>query len=244
VVGQYAARYINVTPRALLFKRAFFDLQAFWVERVVELAHIDRLIAWHDWTSLSALVNSDGWHAIDEAVHNGDPAEVAHRSWLALRATLGAPQHGCFWYEVEDEGHQIRLHFANREGPGALGPGRRAARRAELASAMDEARRVAPQAARVRGGSWLYHLPGYRALFPPRFLAGVTEADSRREVGQLALWGQFVRGDGELYQPRTDQFVRACEEATHVRDLIAAFPLKKLNVVGALDDLVAWVNRP
>ncbi|WP_134005911.1 hypothetical protein [Kribbella sp. VKM Ac-2566] len=52
----------------------------------------------------------------------------------------------------------------------------------------------------------MYHLPGYRALFPPSFLAGAVEADSRREVGQLALWGQFVRGDGELYQPRTDPF--------------------------------------
>ena len=110
---------IRVTTRALHFKKAFFDLQGFWVERVVELAGVDRLTAWHDWTSTAALVDSDGWHAIDDAVHNGDPAAVAHRSWLVLRATLGAAQHGCFWYEVEDEGRQIRLHFANREGPGA-----------------------------------------------------------------------------------------------------------------------------
>ncbi|TCC08347.1 hypothetical protein [Kribbella soli] len=97
-----------MTTRALHFKKAFFDLQAFWVERVVELADVDRLTAWHDWTSTAALVNADGWHAIDEAVHNGDPAAVAHRSWLTLRATLGAAQHGCFWYEVEDEGREIR----------------------------------------------------------------------------------------------------------------------------------------
>lgn len=232
-----------MTTRALLFNRAFFDLQAFWVEHVIELAHVDRLTAWHDWTSMSALVNSDGWHAIDEAVRNGDPPEVAHRSWLALRATLGASQHGCFWYDVEDEGRQIRLHFANREGPGALGYARRATRRAELASALNDACRVAPHAERLRGGSWLYHLPGYRALFPPSFLTQAVDADSRREVGQLALWGQFVRGDGELYQPRTDQFVHACKEATDVGDLIAAFPLKKLDVVGALDDVLAWVNR-
>ncbi|WP_134132325.1 hypothetical protein [Kribbella pratensis] len=89
----------------------------------------------------------------------------------------------------------------------------------------------------------MHHLPGYRALFPPSFLAGAVEADSRREVGQLALWGQFVRGDGELYQPRTDPFVRACERATQVGDLIAAFPLKKVTVIGALDDVLAWVNR-
>lgn len=233
-----------MTTRALAFSRAFFDLQAFWVKHVVELAHIDRLTAWHDWTSMSALVDSDGWRAIDEAVRNGDPAEVAHRSWLALRATLGASQHGCFWYDVEDEGRQIRLHFANREGPGALGYARRAARRAELASALNDACRGAPYAERLRGGSWLYHLPGYRALFPPSFLAQAVDADSRREVGQLALWGQFVRGDGELYQQRSDQFVHACKEATDVGDLIAAFPLKKLNVVGAFDDVLAWVNRP
>ncbi|MGZ0149092.1 hypothetical protein ACXJJ3_18625 [Kribbella sp. WER1] len=225
---------------ALHFGRAFFELQAFWVERVVELVRIDRHTAWHDWTSMSALVNSDGWRAIDDAVHHGAAAEAAHRSWLALRAGLGTPQHGCFWYEVEDEGRRIRLHFANREGPGALGSDRRAFRRAELASALDDARSVAPQADRLRGGSWLYHLPGYRALFPPTFLAGAVEADSRREVGELALWGQFVRGDGELYQPRTDRFVRACEQARQVDDLVAAFPLKKLDVVGSLDEVAAW----
>jgi hypothetical protein len=231
-----------VTTRALLFKRAFFDLQAFWVERVVELAHIDRVTAWHDWTSMSALVDSDGWHAIDEAVDNGDPAEAAHRSWRVLRATLGASPHGCFWYEVEDEGRQVRLHFANREGPGVLSPSRRAVRCAELAQALEDARKTAPHADRLRGGSWLYHLPGYRALFPPSFLTAAIEADSRGEVGHLSLWGQFVRGDGELYQPRTGQFVHACEVASHVNDLIAAFPLKKLNVVGALDDVLEWVN--
>jgi hypothetical protein len=99
---------MRVTPRALHFAKAFFDSQAFWVERGVERADVDRLTAWHDWTSTAALVNSDGWHAIDEAVHNGGPAAVAHRSWLAVRATLGAAQHGCFWYEVEDEGRQVR----------------------------------------------------------------------------------------------------------------------------------------
>ncbi|WP_427886177.1 hypothetical protein ACQHIV_26640 [Kribbella sp. GL6] len=231
-----------MTTRGLHFTRAFFELQAFWVGRVVELAHIDRLTAWLDWTSMSALVDSDGWHAIDSAVHNGDPAQAAYRSWLALRAALGTSQHGCFWYEVEDEGQQIRLHFANREGPGALEPGRRAVRRAELASALADAWRVAPQAERLRGGSWLYHLAGYRALFPPNFLAGASEADSRGEVGQLALWGQFVRGDGGLYLPRTEQFVRACEQATQVDDLVAAFPLAKLDVVGSVDDVLDWVK--
>jgi hypothetical protein len=233
-----------VTARALFFNRAFFELQAFWVEHVIRLAHIDRLTAWHEWTCLSALVNSDGWQAIDEAVHTGDPVEAAHGSWLALRASLGTSQHGCFWYDVDADGRQIRLHFANREGPGALAHARHAARRTELASALNDARRVAPQAERLRGGSWLYHLPGYRALFPPSFLARATEADSRGEVGQLALWGQFVRGDGELYQPRSDQFVHACTAAADVGGLIAAFPLKKLDVVGALDDVLAWVNRP
>ncbi|MGW6282076.1 hypothetical protein [Kribbella sp. NPDC055071] len=233
-----------MTTQGLLFSRAFFNLQAFWVERVNELAHIDRLTAWHDWTSMAALVNSDGWNAIDDAVRNGDPAEAAHRSWLGLRATLGPSQHGCFWYDVEDDGHQIRLHFANREGPGALGPTRHATRWAELTSALNDARRVAPQALRLRGGSWLYHLPDYRALFPGSFLAQAVAADSRREVGQLALWGQFVSGDGELYQPRTDQFVHACTEATDVDQLIAAFPLQKLDVVGSLDEVLGWLSRP
>lgn len=44
-----------MTTQALFFERAFFELQAFWVERVVELSTVDRRTAWHDWTSMPAL---------------------------------------------------------------------------------------------------------------------------------------------------------------------------------------------
>ncbi len=227
------------------FSRAWFDLQAKWVERVVAITGIDELAAWQDWTAVTNLVTDpEAWRMVSDAVISGNAAAVAHREWLAaLRARRASSQPGCFWYEFEEDDRQLRLHFANREGPGVLSQGRHAVRRAELAATLADAQSAAPEAERLRGGSWLYHLPGYRALFPPSFLSRAVESEPRNDVGRMALWGQFLRGDGTLHQQRTDHFVRASMEASGVDGLLAAFPLRTLDVVGPLGDVVDWLTR-
>jgi hypothetical protein len=225
------------------FSRAWFDLQATWVDRVVALTGIEQVVAWQDWTAVTNLETPEVWQAVRDAVISGNAAAVAHREWsAALTARRAAPQPGCFWYELEEDDRQVRLHFANREGLGVLSPGRQATRRAELAAALADARSAAPKAERLRGGSWLYHLPSYRALFPHSFLIRAVEGEPRNDVGRMALWGQFVRGDGTLYQPRADHFTRACMEASCVDGLLAAFPLRTLDVVGPLGDVVDWLT--
>ncbi|MEQ7129477.1 hypothetical protein ABN034_33810 [Actinopolymorpha sp. B11F2] len=225
------------------FSRAWFDLQSNWVGRVVELTGIDRVAAWQDWTAVTNLEMPGVWQVVRDAVISGNAAAVAHREWLAtLTARRTALQPGCFWYELEEDNRQVRLHFANREGRGVLSPGRQAARRAELAATLADAQSAAPEAERLRGGSWLYHLPGYRALFPRSFLDRAIEGEPRNDVGRMALWGQFVRGDGTLYQPRANQFIRVYMEASSVDGLLAAFPLRTLDVVGPLRDVTDWLT--
>lgn len=101
--------------------------------------------------------------------------------------------------------------------------------------------RAAPQADRVRGGSWLYNVPGYQALFPPSFLARAAQADPRTAIGGGSLWGRFLRGDGTLYRPHTEPFVDAIDRATTTAELFNAFPLRRLNIIGPVQEITDWL---
>src|SRR5262249_3987037 len=87
-------------------------------------------------------------------------------------------------------------------------------RRRELARMLADARSSGPLPDLLRGGSWLYHLAPYRTLFPPSFLASAVPAGSRNHLNSGALWGQFLPGDGGVFQPRGWGFVPGLERAT------------------------------
>lgn len=97
--------------------------------------------------------------------------------------------------------------------------------------------------AQRRGGSWLYNLPGYRALFPSAVLDGATFADPRDELEFLALWGQFLRGDHTLYQPAVTTFLRRLASAHDERGLSAAFPPAKLDWRAPIEQIATWLSR-
>jgi hypothetical protein len=219
---------------------------ALWVERITALTGMDRGTAWAEYTPILGMVTPAGWLAVREAVERGDEigdvVEVAHCSMLEARAANLPHTRSCFWHELESDGHLVRIHFSNDEGPGVLSPARRPRRRAELSATLDDARLAAPRVERIRGGSWLYHLPGYRALFPPSFLERAIPADPRTEVTRVALWGQLLRGDGNLYRPHADHFADTARRASTVDELFAAFPLKKLDILGPLDEVTDWLS--
>jgi hypothetical protein len=199
---------------------------------------MDRITAWSDYTGVLSQVSysDEAVEVVRAAIVSGDVIEVASRQ---RHVPVGSA--GCFWYELECDARQIRLHFSNREGAGSLGPRRRARRFAELRDALGAAQHAAPQANRVRGGSWLYNFPGYRAPFPASFLARAVAADPRTAIDGGSLWGQFLRGDGTLYRPHTEPFVEAIEHATTTTDLFDAFPLRRLNIVGPVHEITEWL---
>jgi hypothetical protein len=94
-----------------------------------------------------------------------------------------------------------------------------------------------PEAQWLRAVSWLYNVPGYRALFAPRTLATARPADTREELQFMALCGQFLRGDRTLYQPHAALFVGLFSAARDERELLAAFPLHKLDWHTKLDEI-------
>jgi hypothetical protein len=174
------------------------------------------------------------WSEIGAAPGAGELARAYRSGPIATTV----PAFGCFWYSPR-QGGVIRLHFANRDGRGVLAPDRLGARRHELAAMLRDARQGAE---RVVCGSWLYHLPRYRALFPPSLLATAAPADPRHLLTSGSLWGQFLRGDGGLYEPRARAFVDAFERADCAEELLAAFPLTRLGMTGSIDHVLAWLE--
>jgi hypothetical protein len=221
----------------VVLSEEFAALHLRFAARVSEFERIELTDALQRWTpagrqagrAWSEIGSAPDAHALASAYRYGSVAAVE-------------PRFGCFWQEPLAGGLVLRIHFANREGLGALGPDRLEKRCRELAATLRDARATASHAAHVRCGSWLYNLPRYRALFPPSLLATAAPADPRRHLGSLTLWGQFLRGDGRLYEPRVAPFVQAFEQAADSEDLLAAFPLARLDMTGSIDHILAWLE--
>lgn len=164
-------------------------------------------------------------------------------AWLVSRLAPPRPRpepaFGAFTFGLElDNRSRVRYHLWRRPGDRVLTAPEE--RRADLRALFAHLRAHEPQVDRVRGGSWLYHLPAYRALFPPAFLATAVPGDPADEYPMVALWGQFLRGDDGVHAPRADEFLGRLARADTPDDLAQAFPLKKLNLEGPIEPFLAF----
>lgn len=103
---------------------------------------------------------------------------------------------GCFACEPPDPAGDVRIHFHNLDTDAAGGPlaaPKQGRRRAELAALVQHVATTWPDARRIRGGSWLYHVEAYRRLFPPAYLAAITPHPGPTLSGSSS-WGQLIDG--------------------------------------------------
>ena len=141
---------------------------------------------------------------------------------------------GCFEYHYVAETRTAGLHFGNLDtsGLGALSRERRLVRMRELRALFTDLRRQHPEAETIQGGSWLYNLPAYRALFPPEYVA--TATPTRPGFTFLDVWGKFLDGHWAV-RPEPAQSFRASLERAHSHaDLEVSFPLWPLSIRGAI----------
>jgi hypothetical protein len=89
-----------------------------------------------------------------------------------------------------------------------------------------------PDARRVRGTSWLYHLEAYRRLFPPAYTSapGVPE---RLYFHGSSSWGQFL-DHRERVKPAARSAFLAQLPALDPERIGQAFPLPALKVTAPL----------
>lgn len=216
----------------------FAKLHLHFADRVADVLGMSKREALRSWTPAYRLAGS-AWARGGEP--NARTLASAYAEQLALETER--PSVGCFSYELEDAGQTLRLHFKSVRRSGALRPSQRAQRRGELLGVLSHAQAACPAVRLLRGGSWLYNLPGYRALFPPAVLTTAVPADPRDELEFMALWGQFLRGDGTLYEPTARTFQDRLTAAHDEHGLLAAFPLPKLEWLAPVTQINTWLSR-
>lgn len=218
---------------------AFFALQLAFARRVVVVTGIpinEALLHYTTCYSATGLIpynltvapNAPQWQAFlaGFAVAD-DPAAYAHGIYLAhykpdLEHTV------CFSYRYEDETRAVRMQFANNDPLGSLSRGRVDARRAELSALMERAREEHPDAARVKGQSWLYHIEAYRRLFPPTFVTAPVPVPGEYVV--LSSWGPFLDRHGQVKPDLAAAFLARIAATESLDALLDAFPYRILAV--------------
>lgn len=166
------------------------------------------------------------WREFVKAVEVG--ADPARYVWAQSEWEFSGR---CFGYDYWPQQRTVRIHFGSSPDGLALRPESTGARMAELQAIVAEVLNQHPEAAFVRGTSWLYHIPAYRRLFPPNYVAALAP------VGYLhpftALWGQFLDRFGELKPALSEPFIRIMSTAETLDQLNAAFLVPVLATTGS-----------
>ncbi|MGH8781680.1 hypothetical protein [Paraburkholderia sp.] len=232
--------------------REFFDLQLRFADRVAALAGLSFEDALLDYTNLYIRFGLGRafdrmhpvWREYADGLRTADDASAWTWHFYQTYAHETPPPHaagtfGCFKYADESD-DLIRLHFqyADPTGAAALGIERMPARLAELHALFVHVAHNRPQTRCVAGTSWLYHLTGYRRLFPDAYLASATVAPAR--FRNMPLWGQFLDRHGDVRPHPAAQFIERVARATHPDDLAGCFPLQPLTLEAPVDAFYAF----
>ena len=177
------------------------------------------------------------------------PDHAARLAWT-LECFAAAPpeqpppgQHrfGCFACDAPDGSGVLKLHFSNADGDDVspLAEARRARRRAELTAMFAFVAANHPDAASVRGTSWLYHLEAYRRLYPPGYAASRRPPDRPLHFHGSSSWGQFLDHRGAIKPAARDRMLVNLPALNPLR-LREAFPLPALLVTAPIDEFLRY----
>ena len=153
---------------------------------------------------------------------SADPDGVVHAAALRNEPEV-SPGPVLDWaWEADDR--CVRLHFYGERSPDGhpLAQEQLPERQREFRDLIRRAALEHPDAAWLRGGSWLYSVEAYRRIFPAAFIAGL--GPSEHDLQFLACWGQLLDG---AWRTRTDvasRLLQAVEIASTTDELEAAFP--------------------
>lgn len=190
----------------------------------------------------------------------GRDFEPDHPEWLRFLADLGAaeepdafvaaraaagghrrPPTSVFDHAWDAEALTVRLHFQpDAAGQSPLALEAVPERQREIRTVIGRALIDHPEAAWVRGRSWLYNLEAYRRLFPPTFIAGLTPDE--HDLQFLATWGQFLTRRGETRPAMAEPFLERISAASTTAALEDAFPFRVLETRLAIGDFVEFYD--
>jgi len=183
--------------------------------------------------------NSPQWQDFVRALEHADaPADTAVLFYKKSREIGEENQEtriGCFSCTYEEKEQTIHLHFANtdKSGKSPLSEERLPVRREELKRLFTEIQRLHPEAAKVRGSSWMQNLQSYRRLYPLQYRASAQT--SRGGFNGMGVWGQFIDKDRTFRQEMAQTFLDKVSAARNKEEAEEAFPYKRKNVECAIE---------
>ena len=236
----------------MLLPAEFFELNLAFARRVAALTGLSLAEALRGFTYIYLSFNLprdfDAAHPVWRAYLAGLEVAGDPAGWTAgfyRQRQLEAPkplpelEFGCFSYS-EWDGGRMRIHFRANDafGISPLSRERLPVRLEELAGLFRHIRSHAAHLTSVVGGSWLYHLPAYRRLFPPAFLASAAVGEGDAQF--FTLWGQFIDHTGQVKPALAQEFHQALENQTSLAGLLACFPYSVLRVEGPVEAFYAF----
>lgn len=229
----------------------YFDLQLRFAARHAELAGLTLVQAIDRCTNLRrrfALLGASGeaeWmkflQRVDGLPTHADVLQLATAMHEDRPPSAPSP-FGCFSYDAPDAQGTLRFHFMPDERhrqDSPLAESRLPERRAELRDLFAEVRRLHPGLQRVRGLSWLYHVPAYKGLFPPVYAASVQPVTEALNMTGSSTWGQ-VLDHSHRVRPGIAERVLASHGPSTVHAPWLAFPRQPLSAVGPAQDFFDW----
>ncbi len=157
-------------------------------------------------------------------INTSDLVASAYKSYRAMHAedTILEPYHapdtaafGCMKYELREAEGSIGIHFDNAERAveGPFSPEGIERRKLEMHDLLAAVKQRHPDIEVVMGNSWLYHIPGYRSLFPESYVENLHPDLSEDELKRgSTVWGQFIDRNNRLKRAEADAFLKALEE--------------------------------
>jgi hypothetical protein len=212
--------------------RAYFAVQRRFAERWATLASMPIETAYLECTTwyLQAAglgrefdPNHPVWQKlVDQVQSSADPDGVVHAA--ALQNEPEVPPGPVLDWSWDADDQCVRLHFfPQRSADGhPLAGLHLPERQREFRDLVRRAALEHPDAAWLRGRSWLYSIEAYRRIFPDVFIAGLEP--SEHDLQFLACWGQLLDGAWRTRSDVASLLLRGVAIASTTDDLEAAFP--------------------
>jgi hypothetical protein len=273
----------EILPNELEYPEEYFDAQARFALRWAEISDISPEEALLQKTVLFRRLTNDKnrSHAADSELWQATVHKVTTSPKLAAQILFDAyeqqpharytpPEYpendgkhfGIFAFDYYpdnpmNEGiNTIKIHFLNtqRGAKSALHPDFATQRHADLVQMFTYIHENHPDAEEVLGGSWLYHLEGYKSNFPEEFIANAKrlvppelkesfpDAVPNMALTGNSVWGQFVNRNGYVRREVYEQFVEAVDNAKTLADLVEAFPEYPLQTRASVDTFYEFLG--